>query len=290
MMATHQRQQPSRLFIPPMINSHLANGVDTRTMFSPALHTAHQPGFPPLPSAHPFNSGYPLQTPMQPSFFHPPPNAHPRQMGHGHRPTGSMAQIPSVGMHAVPMTPFGSQFPPQMMHGGGMANPSAQPFVPKSRRTPSMIGGPPKAALGGPNRKVSPLPPSAQVAAIAEKVKAKKIPVKIPIESEVDGEGSDGLKKSLWSRRPIPSSELEPPIEVPPPDVVSAALYPDEDYRRHFPSTVDVFLPGKVIEQATSSFRQSSQILLSLNLGSVGRNEAARDRREVGEARHRAKV
>ncbi|EJD04490.1 uncharacterized protein FOMMEDRAFT_140427 [Fomitiporia mediterranea MF3/22] len=244
-MSTQHRQQPSRLFIPPMLNTRLANGVDTRTMFSPALQTAHQPGFPPLPSAHPFNPGFPLQTPIQGSFFHPASNAPPRQMGHGHRATGSMAQIPSVGMHPpVPMTPFGSQFPPQLLHGGG-PNPSAQPFVPKSRRTPSMIGGPPKAALGGPNRKVSPLPPSSQVATILEKVKAKKIPVKIPLESGSDGVGTDASKPSLWSRRPIASSELPIPADIEPPEISSAPLYPDEEHTRQLPPTIDVFLPSK---------------------------------------------
>ncbi|OCB89245.1 hypothetical protein A7U60_g3612 [Sanghuangporus baumii] len=241
-MAAQHRQQPSRLFIPPMLNSQLANSVDTRTMFSPALQTAHQPGFPPLPSAHPFNPGFPLQTPVQPSFF--PPNAPPRQIGHGHRP--SIAHVPSMGMQPpIPMTPFGSQFPPQMLHGGGQPNPSAQPFVPKSRRTPSMIGGPPKAPLGGPNRKVSPLPPSSQVAAIAEKVKARKIPVKIPVESERDEEDVDGSKRSLWSRKPISPSDLETPADLDPPEIFTAVSYPDDEYRKHLPPTVDVFLPSR---------------------------------------------
>ena len=109
-----------------------------------------------------------------------------------------------------------------------------------------MIGGPPKAPLGGPNRKVSPLPPSSQVAAIAEKVKAKKIPVKIPIESVRDGEEVDESKRSIWSRKPIPPSDLEAQVDLEPPEVSTATLYPDDEYRKHLPSTVDVFLPSRV--------------------------------------------
>ncbi|THH09411.1 hypothetical protein EW145_g2020 [Phellinidium pouzarii] len=236
-MATQHRQPPSRLFIPPMLNPQLMNGVDARTMYSPALQTASQPGFPSVSSAHPFNPMFSLQTPMQTTYFGPPPGAPPRPMHSGHRPSSSIAH--GLGIHpSVPLTPLGQQFQPHMMHGGPPGVPSTQPFVPKSRRTPSMIGGPPKALLGGPNRKVSPLPPAA--IAIQEKLKSKKVTVKVP-----DEQAEDASKKSLWSRKPVATSQLKIFPEFSPAETTSIELYPDEGYRRHLPLTVDVFLPGQ---------------------------------------------
>ena len=107
-----------------------------------------------------------------------------------------------------------------------------------------MIGGPPKALLGGPNRKVSPLPPPAALA-LEEKLKAKKVVVRIPIESDLVEE-RESEKRSLWSRRPIPSSELPSVAALLPPEASSAEIYPEETYRRNLPPTVDVFLPSKV--------------------------------------------
>ncbi|KAI5120547.1 hypothetical protein M0805_000275 [Coniferiporia weirii] len=245
-MATQHRQQPSRLFIPPMMDPRLVNSLDTRTMFSPALQTAIQPGFPSLPQMHPFSPAFPLQTPMQASFFPPPSGPPQRPMHAGHRASSSLAQFNGLGHPPVPMTPLGQQFPPQMMHGGP-PGPPAMPFVPKSRRTPSMIGGPPKAMLGGPNRKVSPLPPAA--VALQEKLKLKKVPVKLPLETDTDGKvrdvSEDVSKKSLWSRKPVTASELEQFPDSAPPEIISMELYPDENHRQHLPATVDVFLPGK---------------------------------------------
>ena len=107
-----------------------------------------------------------------------------------------------------------------------------------------MIGGPPKALLGGPNRKVSPLPPPAALA-LEEKLKAKKVVVRIPIESDLVEE-RESEKRSLWSRMPIPSSELPSVAALVPPEASSAEIYPEETYRRNLPPTVDVFLPSKV--------------------------------------------
>lgn len=249
-MATQHRQQPSRLFIPPPMNSQFGN-LDTRSMFSPAIATATQPNF--SPHAHQFNPMFPpLQTPMQASFFPHHPQ-HQRPMHAGHRGSQSVAQFSGLGMHLpIPMTPLGQQFPPQMLHHGAPSGmPPSQPFVPKSRRTPSMIGGPPKALLGGPNRKVSPLPPA--VVAFEEKLKAKKMAVRIPVESGLMERGGDE-KRSLWSRKLIPISDRSHLPTLPPPEAESTEIYPEETYRRILPSTVDVFLPSKVSKQETSYY------------------------------------
>lgn len=107
-----------------------------------------------------------------------------------------------------------------------------------------MIGGPPKAVLGGPNRKVSPLPPPATLA-LEEKLKAKKIVVKIPKEGDLTDDEVDGVK-SLWSREPLPFSEFPnlPPNYLP--EAQSVEIIPEERHRRSLPATVDVFLPSKV--------------------------------------------
>ena len=221
-----------------MLNAQLANTVDPRSIYSPALPTANQGGFP-----HPFplNSAFPLQTPIQTSFFPHPTNVPTRPQHAGHRAHASMAQLASAGIQPpVPMTPLGQgTFPHQAMHSGQVG--VSQPFVPKSRRTPSMLGGPPKAPLGGPGKKVvTPIPAAAL--AVQEKLKAKKVIVKLPVESDINNE--DG--KSLWTRVPIPSSSLEVPKEVSPPETNSANIFPDDSFAKLLPPTVDVFLPGKV--------------------------------------------
>lgn len=103
-----------------------------------------------------------------------------------------------------------------------------------------MIGGPPKAALGGPNRKVSPLPPTAQAALLAEKLKSKKIPVKLPFET-VD-ELPEGVQGSLWTRSPAAhqQDEVENPAS---PDTSTADIFPEEEYRVEPPPIIDICLP-----------------------------------------------
>ncbi|KAG8732948.1 hypothetical protein FRC11_009825 [Ceratobasidium sp. 423] len=144
------------------------------------------------------------------------------------RPGGMHRHHASIAM-GMPLTPGGGMFqqqqqphfaamppanPPQM---GGLGVP---PFVPRSRRTIS-IGGPPKAVLGGPNRKTSPLPPTpaGENAPGLPDVKKKKCTVKLPVESDqdLDGDAEDDeasarRTKSLWSRTPIPLSEFPPEV------------------------------------------------------------------------------
>lgn len=124
-----------------------------------------------------------------------------------------------------------------------------------------MIGGPPKAPLGGPNRKPSPLPPAQQ--AIQEKLKAKKVQVKIPKELQSEGEDENGASssKSLWSRTPANPSTLTKEVEVMIPETISGEIYPEESLTRLLPPSVDVFLPGKV---RFSSGHWSFEILMTI--------------------------
>ncbi|KAF8741521.1 hypothetical protein RHS02_03518, partial [Rhizoctonia solani] len=111
---------------------------------------------------------------------------------------------------------MGAQNPPPM---GGLGVP---PFVPRSRRTIS-IGGPPKAVLGGPNRKTSPLPPTpaGENAPLLPDVKRKKCTVRLPLESDQEPEADAGdadesakRTRSLWSREPVPPSQLPPQVTL----------------------------------------------------------------------------
>ena len=132
--------------------------------------------------------------------------------------------------------------------------PMGQPFIPKSRRTPSMIGGPPKATLGGPNRKVSPMPPTVQAAAIAEKLKAKKIPVKLPAESEEIDLSVEGARKSLWTRSVSATYESSEVASLPPPSITTGAVHPDESHKTNLPDTIDICLPLPVSENPQSLY------------------------------------
>jgi hypothetical protein len=119
-----------------------------------------------------------------------------------------------------------------------------QPFVPRSKRAPSIsIGGPPKAVLGGPQRKVSPMPVVAAPAP-APVVKQKKIVVNIPKETVQEGD-EKGTRPS-WARTPLLLSEVPKYGEIPPPEVLSGESFPPDAWRNSIPPTVDVFLPGKV--------------------------------------------
>ncbi|THG97227.1 hypothetical protein EW026_g4730 [Hermanssonia centrifuga] len=137
---------------------------------------------------------------MQSSFFpRQPPGAPGRPTMHRAHP--SMAQLAAAGLltpSGMPMTPLGQVgFPPPML---------PPPFVPRSKRTQSVsTGGPPKAVLGGPQRKVTPLPPIA--AAVTPVVpKTKKVIVNLPKETIKEGE--DSGKRQEWARSPVPIPEI----------------------------------------------------------------------------------
>ncbi|KAG0703038.1 hypothetical protein DFH29DRAFT_998824 [Suillus ampliporus] len=233
-MDSYPRQPPPRLSIPPMLA--MQQPFDGRQpMFSPALPTALQHSFHPPPY---LMNGPPLQTPMQSFFPHQPPPAPARPTYAQHKGHASMAHFPGYPPpSAIPMTPLGSAFPPQMVP------PFGQPFIPRNRRAPSVsIGGPPKAPLGGPGRKHSPLPPPQ--AAPTPAPKGKKVVVNLPVET-IPGDVGEPPTRPPWARTPAAAANSEE-LEVIAPEIDSAELYPPDSWRRDIPDTVDVFLPGKV--------------------------------------------
>ncbi|KAI0638793.1 hypothetical protein C8Q77DRAFT_1183752 [Trametes polyzona] len=243
-MVSQHRQQPSRLFIPPNLNAQQPMSFTENTpLFSPALPTSIQQGMHP-----PFAlgaQGNPLQTPMQPSFFPPQPGAPGRPSMHRSHP--SMMQLAAAGIlppTGVPMTPLGQTgFPSPLVPG---LAPFAPPFVPRSKRSASMsVGGPPKAVLGGPQRKVSPMPPAAAPTPAAPPAqKQKKVIVNFPRET-IPAEGDEPAKRAPFARTPLLPSEVLEQVEVKPPETSTVELYPPDSWRYHLPPTVDVFLPGK---------------------------------------------
>ncbi|CAE6430986.1 unnamed protein product [Rhizoctonia solani] len=168
----------------------------------------------------------------------------------------------SIAM-GMPLTPGGGLFQQQQQpHFGPMpaANPPPMgglglpPFVPRSRRTIS-IGGPPKAVLGGPNRKTSPLPPTpaGENAPGLPDVKKKKCTVKVPFEADQEleeaeqADGSNKRTKSLWSRNPVPASQLPPELIIDDElEISTAEPHPEHVKQSKIAPTAAVFLPSKV--------------------------------------------
>ena len=113
----------------------------------------------------------------------------------------------------MPMTPLGQTGFPQPMVPG--LAPFAPPFVPRSKRSASVsVGGPPKAVLGGPQRKVSPMPPPAATGAVAAPPqKPKKVIVNLPRET-VPGEGDEPPTRASFARMPLVDSEVPVQGEV----------------------------------------------------------------------------
>lgn len=140
---------------------------------------------------------------------------------------------------------------------GGLGLP---PFVPRSKRTIS-IGGPPKAVLGGPNRKTSPMPPTpaGESAPGLPDVKKKRCTVKLPCEADQEPAdeteaGAPKRTKSLWSRSPIPASQLPPEVLIDGQlEVSTVEPHPDHVARKDLPNSIGVFLPSKVNANCLSS-------------------------------------
>ncbi|KAG6334085.1 hypothetical protein ID866_5001 [Astraeus odoratus] len=174
---------------------------------------------------------------MQSFFPQHPPNAPGRPAYAHHKGHASIAHYPGFPPpSAVPMTPLGQGFPPHMM-----APPFGQPFFPRNRRAPSVsIGGPPKAPLGGPGRKHSPMPPQPPVSA----TKGKKVVVNLPVETIPSADDNPPTRPS-WARTPMPTTSAKIPV-VPPPEIDTVEMYPPDTWRHAVPDTVDVFLPGRV--------------------------------------------
>ncbi|KAI6022571.1 hypothetical protein EDC04DRAFT_2937023 [Pisolithus marmoratus] len=232
-MASQARQPLPRLSIPPSLG--MQQPFDGRhAMFSPGLPTSLQQSYHPPP---PFPIGQPpLQTPMQPFFQPQPPNAPGRPAYAHHKAHASMVPYPGFPPPtAIPITPLGQGFPSHII-----APSFGQPFIPRIRRQPSIsIGGPPKAPLGGPGRKHSPMaiPPPVTMQ------KGKKIVVNLPIET-IPGTNDDPPSRPSWARTPMPTTSTEEPAIVPP-EIDTAEVFPLDAWRYAIPNTIDVFLPGK---------------------------------------------
>ncbi|KAI0285532.1 hypothetical protein BC826DRAFT_119175 [Russula brevipes] len=232
----HQSQL-SLLSIPPGPSYQVQSQLP---LYSPAIQSAIHQGFHPS-----FPPPTLLQTPIQPTFFPPPPGVPSRPPRQGHRAQASLA-LAAAGIHpppGIPVTPLAqNHFPPPPFGG-----PQFPPYQPRSRRQPSIsTNGPPKAQLGGAGKNYQPPSPTAVagVNAAPQNPKAKKIIVSLPKET---APGIDG-EPSIWTafaRTPIPEHLVPPQPSSSPPDVISAVIYPQDSLRVSVPNTIDVFLPGR---------------------------------------------
>ncbi|KAJ6573908.1 hypothetical protein DFH09DRAFT_981482 [Mycena vulgaris] len=229
-------REPLRLNIPPNLNSQQPMPYGGHPMFSPALPTALQGGMFPQ---------YPLRTPMQP-YFNPQAPGAPSRPTHRHASASIANFTPSALQSSFPMTPGAGHFPRPSLMGGGPSFPGpgggGPPFPGRNRRQPS-IGGPPKAVLGGPTRKLSPLPPVVVVPTPAP-IKLKKMVVKLPKESPMDEDGKP-LEKPSWARTPLETPFVYKEVQVLEAELTTADPYPTDSERHEMPPTIDVFLPGK---------------------------------------------
>uniref|UniRef100_A0A0W0F9R9 Uncharacterized protein n=1 Tax=Moniliophthora roreri TaxID=221103 RepID=A0A0W0F9R9_MONRR len=234
-----QRDALPRLNIPATLNMQQPRG---QPLFSPALPTSLQHSFhPPLPNMPP------MQTPMQPYFAPQPPPA-PGRPHHSHQAT--ISHLAAAGIHppaGFPITPLAGHFPrPSMALGNPplkVPPPAGHPFPNRNRRQLS-IGGPPKAVLGGPARKTSPLPPAASPSNAPPPIKTKKVMVNLPKET-IPGEDGQPSTRPAWARHTLDALPLSGDEYVAPVEISTAEAYPPDDWRLSLPSTVDVFLPGK---------------------------------------------
>ncbi|KAF5382263.1 hypothetical protein D9757_008934 [Collybiopsis confluens] len=272
MAASTQRQRGElpRLNIPHIPPSLALQQPGMQAIYSPALPTSLQHSFhPPLPHSV-------MQTPMQP-FFNPaqmvPPGAPPRPVHRAGQQSvnmASVAQLAAAGIHppnGFPITPMGGHFPRQSIAGFPVQMPPLHHPFPNRNRRQLSIGGPPKAVLGGPQRRLSPNPlassndastavsgtatPSGPPAPnSAPPLKTKKIVVNLPketIPSEVEGVAAN---KAPFARAPLKPEETVKDMGLTYPETMTCPEFPTEMYRRHIPPTVDVFLPGKASWQA----------------------------------------
>jgi hypothetical protein len=76
-------------------------------------------------------------------------------------------------------------------------------------------------------------------------VKAKKVVIKLPNESPKDEDGKP-LEKPSWARIPYETPFVYQEVQIPEAELTTAVPYPSDDWRLEMPSTIDVFLPGKV--------------------------------------------
>ena len=206
--------------------------MPVQQMYPPALLSQ---SFHPMPSA--------LHTPIQAFFHSHPPPAPGRPTHHAHQ---ASVQLAAAGIHPPNIvTPISSHFPRPSMILGSTGQPSSHPFPNRNRRQLS-IGGPPKAVLGGPARKTSPLPStSAPTVPVTTPQKPKKIIVNLPKETVAEKDGEPATRSS-WARSPLDNLFQYQDHYVVPPELTTAEPFPPDTERLFLPSSIDVYLPGRV--------------------------------------------
>lgn len=110
------------------------------------------------------------------------------------------------------------------------------------------VGGPPKAVLGGPARKPSPLPVATPSPPTPAPQKVKKINVNLPKETVV-GENGQPATPPPWARPVFDGFEFKDQ-DISPVELTTAESYPPDDVRNHIPDILEVFLPGKVCSRS----------------------------------------
>lgn len=237
-MATRRSEHLPRLSLATGFNLNLQQPA----MFSPALPTAVQQNF------HPgFPLANPLQTPVQSFFNAPVAPSRPT-----HRQNQASIQLAAAGIHPPNfiMTPVTSHFPRPSIALALPGPPQPQappshPFPGRSRRQLS-IGGPPKAVLGGPARKTSPLPPGTPGPnpTPAAPEKKKKVIVNLPKET-IEGEDGRPTTRPDWARPTLTEfNYVDVPVILA--ESSTADIYPPDEWRTQLPNSIDVYLPGKV--------------------------------------------
>jgi hypothetical protein len=224
----HQhRHQLSRLSIPPVPGAPYHGQIP---LYSPAVQSAIHQGFP----------SSLLQTPIKSPLFNPPPPPPHHSFNHPHRYQPSVTLSSTAVIHPPPGVP--------LIPGAFPSNPQFPTFQPRSRRQPSVsTGGPPKAQLGGVGKNYRPPSPTAAAFAnvAAQSQKGKKTVVNLPKET-VPGDGGEPSTRTPFARTPIPVHLVPPQNSIPPPDVISAVIHPEDNARLSIPGVIDVFLPGRV--------------------------------------------
>jgi hypothetical protein len=247
-------RQLARLQIPPPLGDQVQPiTLDGKPLFSPGPASPFHPSLTPQMLTGPgFQSG---------PYF-PNRQAPPHLTMHRSRPSIVPANVPLPSTPNIAQLAFnpglsifpGTQQPP----GPSVGRSGIHPYPP--RRQPSIsIGGPPKAVLGGPRKvdatsasDVAPGALSSLAGGVVEvaKPKSKKCIVKLPIEwPSTAGSSTGEILRTPWARNPlrIPvSDELDC---APPPDIITMEIYPElgSSGAHALPSTIEVFLPGKVI-------------------------------------------
>lgn len=201
-------------------------------MYPPALiQQGFHPSYP-LPNA--------LHTPMQAFFNSQVPPAPARPTHHAHH---ASVQLAAAGIHPPNLvTPISTHFPRPSMTLGSTGHPPSHPYPNRKRRQLS-IGGPPKAVLGGPARKLSPLPSTSPPVDTTNII--KKVNVNLPKET-IPGEDGEPATRSWWARSPLDNPIQYQDHPAIPPEVTTSEVFPPDTYRHDFPNSIDVYLPGKV--------------------------------------------